>query len=420
MGAEKNLAAILLIVALGLGIWLRLTNPPVLARSPDEKIYVRYVTSIAQAPIEAPKASMQTYNATPGRWVYPIPLRVGYFYLVWAVAEMRHLTPEQAGVAVSTGASIVQLLMVALLGLRFFGRWTAVVAVALLSVCPADLTMARRVWCDEPNAAAAMIFLWLCAEIAFRRRGWPWHAALWLCGGYFMLIKETAGFFFGFCIAGLMIQSWRQHRDWRRLAVLAGGAVATAAVSFAVMACLCGGVPAALETVRHNAIGAAGNVYQIQCMSGPWYSIPLGLWINSPFTATLCAIAFAALIPRRESLGNVLKLDQRQRTSTWGMAGLIVLVVAGISVPGNLMDLRYVSFIFGPRYLMAALGISYLVTRMRNAAGKRVAGLATAAAVIAVIGSCWMDYSSYRKIDVRQDLNDLDIYHVVTAPLPRG
>jgi hypothetical protein len=152
-------AAILLAVMLVAGILFRLTNPPTLSRSPDEKTYINYITSIAQNPIEAPKEIVRTYNETPGSWFYPIPLRVGYLYLIWAVSQARHLTPEQAGVAVSTGASIVQLLLVALIGLRFFGRWVALIAVTLLSTSPADLMMARRVWCDEPNAAAAMIFL---------------------------------------------------------------------------------------------------------------------------------------------------------------------------------------------------------------------------------------------------------------------
>jgi 4-amino-4-deoxy-L-arabinose transferase-like glycosyltransferase len=417
--AEMKLAAILLIAALLLGICLRLTNPSVIARSPDEKIYAGYVASIAQDPVDAPKQLVQHYNTTPGSWIYPIPLRVGYFYLVWAMMELRHLTPVQAGVAVSTGTSILQLLMVAVIGWRFFGRLATVVAVTLLSVCPADLTMARRVWCDEPVAAVGLVFLWLCAELASKRRGWPWFAALWICGGAMVLIKETAGVFYGFCIAGLMIQTWRSYRDWTRLGWIAMGAVATAFMSFAIMACLCGGVPAALDIIRHNAQAEPGNVYQNKCMTGPWYAIPLGLWIVSPFTGTVCAVAFAALILRKNSLGDILKLDQRQRDFTWGLAGLITAVIVAISIPRNLMDLRYVSFIFGPRYLMAGLGVTYLATRLREAGGKRAARWVTTGVTVVVLASCWVDYATYRRVDVRQDLNDLDIYHVVTGPLGR-
>jgi biotin transporter BioY len=418
--AGKKLTTILMVAVLALGIWLRLNNPRVTERSPDERTYISYVISIAREPVAAPRELVRIFNLSPGAWLYPIPLRVGYLYMIWAMAELRHLSPEQAGVAVSTAASIVQLLMVAVIGLRFFGRWTALAAVALLGVCPADLTMADRVWCDEPIAAGGIIFLWLCLEIAFRRRGWPWYAALWICGGYFMLIKETAGFFYGFCLAALMIQTWLQHRDWRKIAALAAGAVVTAAVSFAVMACLCGGVPAALETIRHNAQAEAGNTFQNNYMRGPWYSIPLGFWILSPLTGTMCAVACVALFLRRNSLGNVLNLDQRQRAVAWWLFGLITLVTVAITLPGNLMDLRYVSFILGLRYLMAGLGLTYTVSRLRSAGGKRAAGLATAAAVIALLVSSRADYSTYRRIYVDRHVNDLDILRVVMEPFERS
>jgi hypothetical protein len=332
---------------------------------------------------------------------------------------LRHLTPEQAGVAVSTASSIVQLLMVALIGVRYLGKWTAVIAVALLSVSAADLAMARRVWSDEPNAAAAAIFLFLCAEIAFHNRGRGWFAALWIWSGYFMLLKETAGFFFGFCIAGLMTRAWWQDRDVRRIAWLALGAVVTAAVSFFVMACLCGGVPAALDVIRHNALAEPGNAYQNEYMTGPWYSIPLELWIIGPFAGTMCAVTFAALLSRRESLWNVLKLDRRQQAFAWGAAILILLVVTSVSLRGTLMDLRYVSLILGAWYLMAGLGMTYLLARIRRRFDGQSGNYVAAMVIIVMVGALAFDYSTYRKVYVGQDLDDLDVLHVVTAPLGR-
>jgi hypothetical protein len=416
---EKRLAAILLIAALALGIWLRLTNPHVLARSPDEKTYISYVTSIAQSPVEAPRELVRSYNATPGDWIYPIPLRIGYLYTIWAVMKLWGLTPEQAGVAVSAGSSILQLLMVALVGVRFFGRWIAAAAVAFLGACTADLTMARRVWGDEPNAAAALVFLWLCAELAFRQRGRGWYAALWIWAGYFMLLKETAGFFFGFCVAGLMVHAWRQGRDWLKITWLAVGAVVTAIVSFGIMSCLCGGVPVALEVIRHNALAEPGNAYQNLYMSGPWYSIPLELWIVGPAAGTMAAVAFAALLLRRNSLRNVLALDQWQEALAWGIAGLILLVATAVSLRGTLMDLRYVSPILGAWHLMAGLGVSYLLVRIRRRFGGRTGVCVAAVAIIAMVSAVAVDYSIYRVSYVGRDLDDLDVLHVVTAPLGR-
>ena len=265
-----------------------------------------------------------------------------------------------------------------------------------------------------------MLLLWICAEICVRRRATPWFAALWVWSALFLLLKETGGFFFGFCIMGLMAEAWSRERSWKRPAWIAAGAFCTALWSFLVMASLCGGIPAALQIVRDNAQADATNTYAILNTVGPWYSLPLGLWMLSPLTAFGCAIGLTALILPGNSLARLLSLDRTQRKIAWGLGGVIVLVLTVATIPHALKNLRYISFITGPWYLMSGLGLSYLAARVRGMLGERAKWPLVAVAGVVIFFSCRADYLRYRDVFIRLQVSDLDVRHMVTAPFDRG
>jgi hypothetical protein len=175
-----------------------------------------------------------------------------------------------------------------------------------------------------------------------------------------------------------------------------------------------------LETIRHNAQSTAGNVYATVFQNGPWYSFPIGLWVLSPLSAFGAALGLVALIRRRDSLGDVLSLTKNQRMIATGMGALIVLVIAMATVPAQLKNLRYISFILGPWYLMAGLGLSYLVAGLRKLLGERATVPVMGVAVLVVVASCWSDYSGYRELFLRRGAMDLNIRQVVTFPFETG
>jgi hypothetical protein len=414
--AEGAVWVTLFAAVIAFAVWIRIENPGVAKRSPDEVYYMVYAQRVAGDPLGAPRVMTGEYNQFSKNWVYPIPLRIAYFYSIAAIMKLGRMDPERAGVALSTASSIAQLAAVALFGLRFFNRWTVLAALALLSVSFQDLTMARRVWGDGVSGCAAMILLWLCAEASVRQRAGAWFAAIWVWSAYFLLLKESGGFFFGFCVLGLAIESWRRHRSWRLVAWILAGAVGTAAYSFALMAYLCGGVSAALETTRHSAQSAPHNLYGAMFQSGPWYSLPLGLWVLGPLAAFCCAAGLAALI----APGNARSLDPRQRAIALGLGALIVLVITAATLPPALKNLRYISFIVGPWYLMAGLGLTYMVTRLRGILGPRAGRALNVAAVLLVLVSCWSDYSRFHELVVRRGMADLDVLEVVTLPFTKS
>ncbi len=414
-GFTKNAWLILLAAIFVIGAWLRIANPPVAApRSPDERVYMHYVQKCAAAPLSAPRELVAAYNGLPIFWTYPIPLRVSYIYLIVLVMKLSGATPEHAGTAVSAGASILQLGIVALFGARFFNRWTAVAAVALLAVSPVDLAMSRRIWCDGVAGCAAMILLWICVEISSRDRAKRrWFAALWIWSAFFLLLKESGGIYFGFCIGGLAVQTWRRSHSWKQIGYILAGAILAAACAFGIMTLLCGGIGAAIETAHHSAQAAPTNKYGINFQSGPWYSIPLALGLLSPLTA--CGVLAAAFLLAANFKKPLLSPFQRD-IAIW-LSLLILLTIVGITLPPALKNLRYISFVIGPWYLLGAFGFNQAVILIIHSLSRRLAMLVVMVAIGALSFGSVNDLLRYRRLFIHLALPDLNVRQMISPPL---
>jgi len=422
---DKPLWLLLFAAVCAVALWLRIANPPVTARSPDEKYYMYYAEKVLAAPLTAPRDFVIAYNKSSKNWTYPIPLRVAYYYSIAAIMALFRVDAEHAGVALSTSASILQFILVGAFGLRFFGRWPTLIALTLLAVSPPDLAMARRVWGDGVSGSIAMLLVWLCAEIFTHPRARLWYTAFWLSSIYFLLVKESGGIFYGLCVIALALHSWRQHQAWSPVIRILAAAIVTAAFAFTIMAFLCGGISPALETVHHSAQAAPTNIYGALYQNGPWYSFPLGLWMLSPQTAFGAAIALFYMLLPGNALATILSLNRSQRTIAAALGILIILIIVAATVPPALKNLRYISFIYGPFYLLAALGLTAIVTVACNSLASPPPvrylpaipiPLFLATVALGLILVAQSDYSRFCQLFVNSDIKDLNIRQIVTYP----
>jgi len=419
---ERLAPIILLAVVFLIGAWIRIEGLGGAKRTPDESCYMGYAAVALAAPLEAPRNLVSSFNRTPSAWIYPIPLRIGYYYSLAAVAALWHLSVERAGAMLSAAVSILQLALVGLVGIRFFNRWAALGALLLLSVSPEDLLMARHIWSDGVTGSMAMALVWFCAEIVVRPRneGRPWFAGFCVCSFYFLLLRESAVVFFGLCVAALAINAWLRDRTWKSAACLLAGAAATALCAFSTMAILCGGVAPMLEVVRKCSYGIVTNPFDIGYQNGPWYSFPIGLWVLSPLTAFGCAVAMAAVLLPGNRLARALSLNREQARILPGIAAAIIVIMIAGSIPPCLKNIRLISFIFGPWHLMAGLGLSYIAIAAGNRMVRR-AGLAAAVIVaLIVLCSCFADYARFEQYFSNGAVRDLNIRQLMDLPFAQG
>jgi hypothetical protein len=85
---------------------------------------------------------------------------------------------------------------------------------------------------------------------------------------------------------------------------------------------------------------------------------------------------------------------------------LIVLTIASVTLAPALKNLRYISFVTGHWYIMAALGLTYFANRFRSR-------YATIAIACLVAYSCWTDYARFREKIVNLNMRDLNVRQVV-------
>ena len=136
----------MILALIATGIALRIVHFPVAVYTPDEDAYANFyaVPMFDNGLGELPKL-VRDYNSRPDMLQFPSPTRVGH---LWAIVGLMNLTGHatiQTAAWVSAVASMLVLLLIAGIGVKFFDPWTAAIALLFAAFSPVDLAMARRV-----------------------------------------------------------------------------------------------------------------------------------------------------------------------------------------------------------------------------------------------------------------------------------
>ena len=405
----------LFVVVTVTAITLRLSNREVASRSPDEEVYIHYATRVAGSGIEGSRALVESYNTDGRQWIYPSPIRIGYIYLVAAVMKLSGASAKQAAVSISSIFSIGGFFVAALLGLRFFDRWAVLVGLALLSVSPIELAIARRAWQDSVSGCIGLLLFYLCLGASVSIRPRTWRICFWAVGAYYLTIKGSALVVYGLCILWLVKSVWLQEGSLRKCFYLVIASALVGVASFAALAWCSGGASSVMETIQHSTLARGWNQYGHQFQSGPWYWFFLGFLALSPITTLLCGAGIAMMIWPKGAGVVGLSLGMRQRHAAWAIIYLIFTLLIAATVPADLKNLRYVTILVGPCCLFSGLAVVYLLAFAR--AKLPLWGYHFAACAVAlVLGlTCLTDYRRFERIFVRNQLNDLAIVRVINS-----
>lgn len=407
------------IVASG-AIYFRLASQDVASRSPDERVYMAYAAEVAHSGLGAFRALVDDYNGTKEQWIYPPPVRIGHIFLVAELMKLSGASAEKVAVSVSFAFSLLGFFVAALLGLRFFNRWAVLIGLALLSVSPLDLAMARRAWQDSVVAGIGILLFYLCVEASTSSRPQWWRVCFWIVGSYFLLIKELALFIYALCALWLVIDVWQRGFSWKAVAAVSIPSGLVVLVSYGAVMWVSGGTGPVLQLYQHMTQALAWNEYVHLYQRGPWYSFALGFWVLSPVTTLLCGLGISQIILRRKPFALGLGLDPRQLQAARAMALFICAVLTAATIPQDFKCLRFVAVIQAPVYLIDGLLISYLLTAGRSRLPPAGWYAAVCAVAMTVALVCLTDYTRFQRIFVQYQLDDLAIVRVVNYALAAG
>ncbi len=397
----------MIIVLITLGVSLRLINlNNVTMRSPDEGVYTYQARIIsADGPVAGTRALVREYNQAPQLWIYPPPTRIGYDWLLGGIMKLSGTNTEKTGAYLSFAASILSLVLTALIGLRFFNPLTTFFALLFMAVSPMDLAVSRRSWQDALFGFLGISMVYYVLKITKDAKGLLWYALLIATGMYIVLVKEPGIAVYGLCSLWVIWVLAVKERSLAKTLIFIAASAASLVASYGLISYSVGGVDTLLTIFRHVKEAMPTNDYAIEYQSGPWANFISGLWILSPLSSLLFIFGIiGSLLPIAPTPDNN---SDMKPYAAW----LIIFGVAFFSialVTPYCQNYRYVSVTYVPFYLVAGLGLRQIVSRVKPLVkGILIVAIPILAAVL--IFAALRDYRMYEKIFLRTGIVDISV-----------
>jgi len=315
-------------------------------------------------------------------------------------------TDEKVGAYISCAFSVAALLLLAVIGLRFFNPWITAYALLFMSVSPMDLSIARRAWQDSMLGCLGLSLVYLSAEITRNTNKLICYIFLVLIGSYCMLIKDTGIIIYGLCIAWLLwLLFIKKQALWNGIGLVAFAALG-AGLGFLSLLHAAGGIAPLLEAPRHAFAAMRTNQYALEYQSGPRHYWLQGFWLLSPLSSLLCLLGVGASLLAAEPAGN-----KNGRVIRWIVFFAAAFMAITLASPKslNLLNMRYVSVLYAPFYLIAGLGFWRVILFFRS--GLKGPHLYAALVFFSMITglSAFNDYALFQKAFVNTGILDLSI-----------
>ena len=199
-------------------------------------------------------------------------------------------------------------------------------------------------------------------------------------------------------------------------AMMRAASFAGLAITIAWLAISVGGLSIFAKIVTSIPSSNAGNQYAIEYQSGPGYLLLRALEIMSPVAAVLGLVGLGVLLFSHRKL-NLLHVPAE--AANWQVVGWITLfMLAYLALPMVLphwLNLRYISVLFGPFYLIAGVGFWYCASLCQNWLKMFDRKLFAALLIVAASIGAVADYDRFQRIVVRDALKDLSVKNVLDA-----
>jgi hypothetical protein len=402
MRAQRARTVVLGVIAglLFAGVVLRIHALPVAGRTPDERTYTAYATQIHEHGLGTIVTATRAYIDDPAVHVLPPPTRFG-FNVPGAIAMLVTGHDGSDPIAwLSTLASVAMLGLVAYFAYQFLSPWIAIGGLAFLVASPVDLAMARRAWGDEMLAFTAFAMLLALVQHRVQPRGRVWGPVALALGVFAVWQKETGVLVLAVAGIGYLTAPGLTNRE--RLLMLRWAALA-GVVTLGGLVLATGGLGNLVDVLQGNTRSVAGNEYAQQYqMGGPMYYVRGFAVLHAIPIALGCIGVVRTLIPRRhpETMG----LPHYREALT--VLSWFVVVLLGVALFYSPKNLRYVSVVYAPLYLLAA---AMLYEAVRGLAMRRWGTLRDLYIGVAVLlaMSAVHDYQVFDKYFVQRAIPDL-------------
>lgn len=358
---HRNVFIVLMVCVFTIGCYLRWIDRDVISRSPDERIYMYYSNSVMENGFRnGIRKVVREFNSDTKLREYPTPIRIAYIHLLSLSRKLTNKKDFSGGTLVSFIFSVLSLLVLMRIGFRFFNPWVALFSLLFLCVSPIELSLSKRVWQDGLLTFFGGMLLYLSCEIHRNPRQWALYFLFSLLGSYVFLIKEFGLIVYALCLSWLIWKLYRGGFKAQVIVLISVGIVLTCG-SFIILVDSVGGLSAFIAVIKNKLLSEVNNAYSLQYQSGPWYSLIESFWLLSPYSLILALIgcALAMIMHFKPKFGAFLQCQATD--SVFFLTIYVIAFIALFTVLLNLKNLRLLSPVFIPFYLMSGLGLWGLV-----------------------------------------------------------
>lgn len=393
----------LLALLVVLGGALRLGNlGNVWSRTADETTYTRQANVWLDSGRPGIRSLVEEYQRDAVTRYYPMPTRAGMIGLLAVTMELTGRRDEGVGAIIACAASILSLVVVALLGARFLPARATVGALFFYAVFPPELAIARRTWSDALVELAALLLVWFACEIARNPSRHIWYLLFAAVGGFGITVKEAMPVPYAICAAWTLWILLKEHREFANAALLIAVSAAGCFLSIWWLASMAGGLSNLISVVTGISKVNAANPYAIEYATGPGYLLLDGFWIVSPTTALFCVIGLYAAFRRPPELAG-------HHTVVLWIALFTLSNIAIAMILPHWLNLRYVSVAFGTYCLLAGVGVWYPFAALWHQVRVVTRPIFAALAAMILIGGAVNDYRYFYGVFVVNGTGDLSI-----------
>jgi len=399
---QQIAVVVLFLLVFSAGTMLYLYNlENIKGRSPDEKVYTFQANKVLDEGHQGIKTLVDSYNNNQKLWIYPPPTRVGYLWMLAFLMKIEGYTGAETGAHLSCFFNILSLLIIIVMGLRFFNKWIALYALTFISVSPLALALGRRAWQDAVIGGLGFLMVYFCCEITRSPRKLIWDILLVLTGSCIILIKESGAVIYAMCIAWILWVLLFRERLFLRTMAFAGLNFIGIGLSLFYLSWTAGGVSALVEVLKHVKEAMPTNTYAVIYQTCPWYKFPEAFWITSPANVLLWLVG----------TGSAFFMPTQQENKTVILKIIIFSIVffTITAITPYCQNPRYASVIYGPFYLISGFGIWQIFSYLRKRFGKIPFYIVTSLLVISVVIGAVNDYLRFQKLFIRTGVRDTSV-----------
>jgi 4-amino-4-deoxy-L-arabinose transferase-like glycosyltransferase len=393
----------LIVLLLGCGIRLTSIRPP--NQTPDEDFYTFCGEGVRTQGTHFLPGFIQACWENRQTPEYPWPTRIGYFWLIAASMTATDDTSVNAGAAMSTLASLLVLVLTGWLAIRFLDAWSATIGLLFLATSPLDLAIAGRTWQDEVVALLAILMTHAYIRWVTRPERAQWAIAFFALGACALTVKENMVLVLAAGTFGMLWAAWRSGRGARAAALIVAGALAATLVAGGFIMWSSGGVEPLRKSYQLWTLVKVPNDYMrtYQMGSPAYYAVGLSILNAVPFALGLTsAILIAFRVPLMRS-----PWRGPEAATLLGALAWFVLAYGLIACVYSQKNLRFLSPIFAPVFVLAAALVRAVVVAIRGRLPANAFRGVVALAVAALVVSAAADLARFHHWFIEKKVPDL-------------